>query len=442
MAAAGAKRRGTKAVETVIVALSVAAGVVTILHPAEAASSVLHVAKRNDRCTDGGPGTQERPFCSIAAAAAVARPGQKVVVRSGKYSERVRPHRSGTPGRPVVYTAAAGHTVVVHGQKNGFYLPGRSWITIRRFAITGTTSHGVKVSNATNVVIRRNEISHAGEPVVGRTGKGIVLHNVSNAVVARNTSRHNTNAGISVWGTSTGVRIFDNVSFSNARGFTRAAAGIDVRGSVGSIISGNRSYDNEDSGINIWTASRATRAYNNVVYRNGDHGIDVNQSDDALVVSNTVHGNVDSGIEVTGSARAQIVNNISVDNGINSPRTSGNIRTDAASAPTTILDYNLLSSSGSLIDWAGTTYTELAAFTANTGREVHGLQSDPRFRNRDADDFRLAADSPAIDSANSDAAGQPATDFAGHPRVNVAAVADTGTGSRTYDDRGAYEFQP
>jgi hypothetical protein len=155
-----------------------------------------------------------------------------------------------------------------------------------------------------------------------------------------------------------------------------------------------------------------------------------------------VYGNVDSGIEVTGAQRAQIVNNISVDNGINSPRTSGNIRTDEDSAPTTYLDYNLLGSAGHLIDWAGTTYTELAAFTADTGREVHGIQADPRFRAAGAGDFRLSAGSPAIDSAFSDAAGQPLTDFAGHHRVDVPGVPNTGAGSRTYDDRGAFEFHP
>jgi parallel beta-helix repeat protein len=341
-----------------------------------------------------------------------------------------------------VYTAAAGDLVVIHGRENGFYLPGRSWVTIRRFAITGTSSHGIKVTDSSNVVLRRNEISHAGQPIAGLTAKGIVLRSVSDALVVGNTTRHNSNAGISIGGASSGVRVVDNLSFSNARGFTRAAAGIDVRGSVGSVISGNVSFANEDSGINVWTASHGATAANNVVYRNGDHGIDVHQSDDARVVSNTVHGNVDSGIEVTGSQRAYIVNNISVDNGFNSPRTSGNIRTDDTSAPTTFLDYNLLRSAGKLIDWAGKPYTELAAFTADTGREAHGLQADPRFRDAAGDDFRLAPDSPAIDSAFSGAAGQPITDITGHARVDVAAVPNTGAGARAYDDRGAFEFRP
>jgi parallel beta-helix repeat protein len=422
-------------------ALLVAAGAIhAVAEPASAKASVLHVAQRNSSCSDNGAGTRARPFCSISAAAAVAQPGQRVIVRSGRYLERVVPGRSGAPGQRITYAGAKGAHVVIRGQEHGFVLTGKSWITIRRFLITATSGHGIKVSTADHVAITDTEVSHAGEPSPGKTAKGIVLRSVSAALVARNVTRHNSNAGISVIGASTGVRILDNSSFSNARGFTRAAAGIDLRGSRGSVVSGNTAYANEDSGINVWTGSQGAAVSNNVVYRNGDHGIDVNQSDDVTVVANTVHRNVDSGIEVTGSLRAQILNNISAENGIDSPRTSGDIRIDAASAPSLVLDYNLLNSPALLIDWAGQPFVRLSDFTSATGRETHGIQADPRFRDSSGGDYRLAPDSPAIDSANSAAARQPVADARGRPRVDVAAVADTGSGSRTYDDRGAYEY--
>ena len=73
--------------------------------------------------------------------------------------------------------------------------------------------------------------------------------------------------------------------------------------------------------------------FNNVVYKNGDHGIDILASTGEHVVSNTVYKNVDSGIELQSNAGGQLANNISVDNGINSPRTKGNIRVvDSGSA--------------------------------------------------------------------------------------------------------------
>ena len=53
----------------------------------------------------------------------------------------------------------------------------------------------------------------------------------------------------------------------------------------------------------------------------------------------------------------------------------------------------------------------------------------------------LMAGSPAIDSANSNAPNQPATDLDGKARVDIPGVVNTGAGTRTYDDRGAYEYQ-
>ncbi len=111
------------------------------------------------------------------------------------------------------------------------------------------------------------------------------------------------------------------------------------------------------------------------------------------------------------------------------------------------------------IQWNGTSYTSLAAFqTAVSGQEVHGLQADPLFVTPAAvaqrpaaapfnvavnvGDYHLTEGSPAIDSADSGASNETATDLDGHARVDDPATTDTGAGSRTYDDRGAYEFAP
>jgi PKD repeat protein len=84
----------------------------------------------------------------------------------------------------------------------------------------------------------------------------------------------------------------------------------------------------------------------------------------------------------------------------------------------------------------------LSAFQAATGQESHGIQADPKWVNPSAGDFHLQGTSPAIDSANSAAPNQPLYDFSGNPRVDDAAVSNTGAGPRTYDDRGALELQP
>ncbi len=62
-------------------------------------------------------GTAQRPYRTIGAAAAVAMPGDTILIHQGIYRERVVPARSGEPGRPITYTAAAGHRVCIRGSE-------------------------------------------------------------------------------------------------------------------------------------------------------------------------------------------------------------------------------------------------------------------------------------------------------------------------------------
>ncbi|MGH9875312.1 MAG: DUF7594 domain-containing protein, partial [Pyrinomonadaceae bacterium] len=111
--------------------------------------------------------------------------------------------------------------------------------------------------------------------------------------------------------------------------------------------------------------------------------------------------------------------------------------------PGTTIDYDLmyLSQPGVMIVWDGVSYSSLAAMRAAAPQESHGREALPQFLNPGADDFRLTAISPAIDSANSGANGARDTDLEGNPRVDEPSVVNSGAGPRTYDDLGAYERQ-
>ncbi|WP_091038253.1 right-handed parallel beta-helix repeat-containing protein [Glycomyces harbinensis] len=65
----------------------------------------LHVAKSG---SDTAVGTAEAPLLSIGAAAALAQPGDTVVVHEGVYREWVNPPRGGTADAPITYQAALG----------------------------------------------------------------------------------------------------------------------------------------------------------------------------------------------------------------------------------------------------------------------------------------------------------------------------------------------
>jgi parallel beta-helix repeat protein len=412
---------------------------------AAAASGTLYVDRGNSSCSDSGTGSLSQPFCSIGAAAGKVTAGQTVQVAAGTYPEVVRIVTSGTSTATIAFTTAPGATVTVTGQANGFVISGRRWVTVAGFHVTKTTGYGIIVKDSANITLERNRVSFSGKPVSGSTRFGIRLENTVDSLVAGNTVDHNTDAGIAVLYGSTRNRVQGNHAYANARGYVRAAAGIRLYHAPGNIVAGNVSHDNEDSGIEAYTGANSTLLYNNVTYNNGDHGIDSLRATGQRIVANTVYRNVTAGINVEGgSTGTTIRNNISVDNGIASPRTRSNIRVDGASISGTTMDYDLVHLTRAnevLLIWNSKSYYTLESFRTATKQEARGIRADPKWRNASLGDFHLSAGSPAIDSANSGASGQPATDADGHARVDDPATANTGVGPRSYDDRGAFEFR-
>ncbi len=424
-------------------ASSVANATVTILDP------TLFVNRASASCTNTGAtaGTAATPFCAINSAAAKVSPGQTVQVAAGTYAEKVTVAVGGTSALPVTFTPAPGAAVSLTGAQNGFTMTNKSWVTIHGFSVDHTTAAGIVVSGSSNISIDANHVTSAGQPVNGATAQGIKIANSTDSIVTNNVTDHNSDAGILVTTNADNNVIAHNESFANARGYVRAAAGIDLRSSTGELVFGNRTHDNEDSGINVWTGltDGSSTVYDNVSYSNGDHGIDVHNAVGAHIVANTVVNNSDSGIEMTTSQAVTLNNNITIDNGINSPRTAGQIRADkGAVAGGCVVNDDLvfLRTAGVMIDWNGVKYSSLAAFRTATGMESRGIQADPQFVSVAGADFHLQGGSPAIDSANSGAAGQPALDDDGSPRVDIPTVVDTGIGPITFADRGAYEYQP
>ena len=408
-----------------------------------ATGGVLYVDRANPACSDGGSGSLLQPFCSIGAGAARVGAGQSVEVASGIYLERVTVSVSGTSAAPIVFTAAPGANVTVSGQANGFLISGMRSVTVSGFIVTQTSDHGISVSNSSDITLSNNHVSYSGQPVSGLTKNGIRINNTTDSLVFGNIVDHNSDAGVAVVGGSTRNEVARNQTFLNARGYQRAAAGIRLYQAPGNIVHGNVTHDNEDSGIESYPGSNQTLVYNNVSYNNGDHGIDNFGATGQRIIANTVYKNVTAGINVEGtSTGATLENNVSVDNGVKSPRTHGNIRIDASSTSGTTMDHDLvyLSTPDTMLIWKSVSYSSLSAFRAASGQEVHGAQANARWRSATTGDFHLLAGSPAIDSANSGASGQPARDVNENPRRDDPATPDTGVGPRSYDDRGAYEF--
>ena len=302
----------------------------------------------------------------------------------------------------------------------------------------------ISVEDSSYVTLSDNRVRYAGRPATGRAKYGIRLENVKHSLIARNVVDHNTNSGIALVDGSKLNNITGNETFANAKRYERAAAGIHLYASPQNVVTRNISHDNEDSGIDLNHAVDNVVS-NNVSYDNGDHGVDVTGgSARAQVVANSIYGNVTAGINVEGdSTGVTIANNVSIQNGVGSPRTKSNIRVDASSVPGSSLDYDIVSVEGGqgvLLIWNSVSYTSLAALKAK-GQEPHGLQVDPRWEDAANGDFHLTAGSPAIDSATSLVRSQPRTDINRTERNDDPDTPNTGAGPRLYDDRGAFEFR-
>jgi parallel beta-helix repeat protein len=428
-----------------LVAVAIAL-VLTSISPALGGdSTTLYVDGSSPSCSNSGTGAQDRPFCTIGGAVAKVAPGQTVEVAAGTYFEKVDISKSGTSSAPIVVTAAPGGTVTVTGQSSGFVISGRSWITVSGFTVRNTPDYGINVSNSSSITISNNNVSYAGSQASGMTKGGIRLNNSTDSLIVGNTSHDNSYAGIMVVGGSTRNEVRGNETFRNAQGFARAAPGIRIYAAVGNVVDNNVTHDNEDSGIESYPGANDTLIYNNVSYNNGDHGIDDLRTTGQRIIGNTVYNNVTAGINLEGnSTGGTVMNNIAVNNGINSPRTHSDIRIENGSTGGTTVDNNVvyLTTPDTLLIWSSVSYSTLAKFQAASGQMLHGINADPKWRNMSALDFHLTAGSPAIDYADSGTSGQPALDAEGHPRVDDPATPNTGFGPRAYDDAGAFEFQP
>jgi parallel beta-helix repeat protein len=463
----------------VVVTVLAAAATVGPMPYAAAGASAWYVGGAG--CSNSGPGTQAQPFCTISAAAGIAVAGQTVIVSSGTYRENVTPANSGSPGLPITFQAAPGATVTITGRSHGFTISSRSWVTISGFTVTGTTSSGIYLRNSNNITVSGNTVTSSGQRVQGANAVGIYVGATADSTLYGNHADNNSAQGIYLTQGSMRVTVDSNEASFNAFGWQRNAQGIDVR-APGNTIIRNVVHDNEDSGIQFYPGGNDNVVAGNLSYHNmgittvqlancthpttgntsacftGDHGIDNLAVTGNQITGNTVYANSTAGINVEGlpagtPSGITIKNNISVDNAINCPdgaggtttcpATKGDIRVDSTSGTGTVLDRDVLwlGSSGYLATWGNTQYRTLSAFQAASGQEPNGKQANPGFADPSGANFQLTAGSPAIDTADSGAVGEQATDIAGNPRVDDPSTPNTGIGVRAYDDAGAFEYQ-
>lgn len=370
--------------------------------PATSSASTLYVAAKN--CVPGGDGSHDAPFCTISAAAAVAQPGQTVLVEPGNYPENVTLTQSGTSTAPITFQAV--------DTANGIVSVGALTTTISGSVLTVSHVHDIVIS---------------GFMVFGALqADAVVIDGSTNVTVDSSGIQAVQAVGVRVTGASSDVTI--------SRNWLRGSGGVGPRVAIDAGVAGA------------------------VVTRNqfgvGATSVAVTGAPGTVITGNTMVTGCTTAISVTaGSTGASIQNNI-VDTALTAPAspsacanpaTATGISVSADSVTNTVADYNLIdpASGGALYDWGGTAYTDLSAFGTATGQGGHDIAADPRMGIETGGNFAyypIDADSPAIDSGMADAPGEPAGDMLGNPRTDDPDVTNTGTGVG-YQDRGALELE-
>ncbi|GIF74289.1 right-handed parallel beta-helix repeat-containing protein [Asanoa siamensis] len=368
-------------------------------------ATTIHVAQKT--CGSTADGTPAKPFCTIGEAAAVVRPGQTVAVGEGDYAESVVVP-SGEPGKPVTFTGFREQDVVTRvlstAEGPGFVLSGVHDVVIDGLNIgwNAPTRTSVVIENSSDVTITNGLIAASRAPGIEIKGD----------------SRRVTVSGMVSWG-------FNSEIFAVRAGATDTLL-------TGNSVHMRRSATGPYAPAVTVTDAPRTTITNNTVVTDCLDGIAVTGASAGFALRNTI-------VATTLTQRAQCGGSTSPD-----PASTVPLRVEGAAAGDGTFDYNLVAPGhgGALYSWAGTTYADLDAFRAATGQGAHDIAADPRFTNATdglAIGWSLAADSPAIDSAQAAAPGLLAQDLRGNAHADKPDTANSGGG---YVDRGAVELVP
>ncbi|GJF29399.1 hypothetical protein KNE206_20990 [Kitasatospora sp. NE20-6] len=365
-----------------VVGLTVAGltGVLGLAAPAWAeAPTTLYVNGNYGSCTAGGDGTQQKPFCTIGAAAAVALPGQTVQISPGTYGEQVVLTRSGEPGRPITFRTVSGSATVradAQASKAAVVVSGAHDIAVESFIASG----GVEVDHSDRITFDKVTAAASGARPTVLIGGGS-----------------------------------QDVTYSRSILSAQGAPRVRIENASGTTLVRNRSLGgttpNTSLLLSATDAPHTTVTNNSSVYGcgvvlDGDSaGSNIFNNVFAAAVLPTVCG---------GEKRSPIT--------VAEPATAG-----------TRVGYNLLNAPAgtALYSWGGTAYTDPGQFLDATGQGGHDLAVAEG-------QYPVGDLKAATDSADAGAPGVLETDTTGQPAEDDPRVPNTGTG-HGYLDRGAAE---
>ena len=384
--------------------------------------------------SDAGAGTAAAPWQTLQHAADVVQAGDYVDVQAGTYvGFNLTSSHSGTASSPITFHAEAGVVINTGNTKtgDGINMEGASYITIDGFTVNNAARGGIRAVTDTNVTIKNNHVNAANQ-------WNIFTGFSQNVVIENNVSTNPVNQHDIYVSNSADNPIIRNNTCSGSQG-----CGIHMNGDISqggdgiisnALVEGNIIYNNGSlggSGINADGVQNSVFR-NNVVYGELGSGLSLFQQDGGgpstgnLVINNTivVASTGRWAINITNGSTNNTVRNNILDN-LNTGHGAISVTSDSMSGFTS--DDNVIINN-KFTD--GSTNYTLAQWQSFSGQDLNSIVSTEGsvFVNAGANNYHLAAGSPAIDKGTS--VNAPSTDLDGNPRPSGAGY-----------DIGAYEYQ-
>ena len=245
-----------------------------------------------------------------------------------------QPSASGTATRADHHHGGAGRDpVTVTGETNGFYdLEQELHHDQRLHRHRDDRRRHLRRQNSSNITVSATTSAYAGQPVSGQTNPGSTRATSRDSLVVGNTIDHNTDYGIYLERLDRATVVGQRV-FGNAQGYQRAASGIRLYDSTGQHDRPQRVARQRGLRDRALHGREQQPRHRQRQLRQRRPRHRQLQRRPARRSSATPSTTTSRPASTSRAARpgATIANNISVDNGVTSPRTHSDIRVDNAS---------------------------------------------------------------------------------------------------------------
>jgi len=327
------------------------------------------------------------------------------------------------------------HNTAKSGNAHGIHILGNTQTALTNINVQNNQLHHLKTGWSESLTLSGNidGFSIVGNHIYNNNNIGIDLAGFYNACSFP--CQDQVRNGVVSDNTVYRIDSSDNESYGNG---VHAAGGIYADGAKDVVIERNTIYQS-DFGIELASENQGRdtsniTVQNNFIHHNYGAGILLggnNRSNGGsahnLIVNNTFVENdtLKQGygdITFQNNTRDNIISNNIIYTGTRKMPINKNNSTGSGN----ILDYNLIYNPDGLNKtnwkWEGVTYTSWSAYRKATGNDVHSLFGDPKFVNKEYNDIRLRAGSPAIDRGSSQYASSSFSDLFGEARVRGKSI--------------------